>query len=143
MLDIKWLRENLEEAGRRLATRGEEAPLARLEELDAGRRDLLKDVEALKSTRNRVSEEIGLMKRQGQDAAGPIAEMRRVGDQIRELEKKLSGLEEELQALLMRIPNLPSGTVPVGSDSEDNVEVRAVGDRPVFPVCPEEPLGPG
>ena len=68
VLDVKWLRENREEAERRLATRGEEAPLGAFEELDGKRRKLLRDVEELKELRNRVSDEIGTMKKQGEDA---------------------------------------------------------------------------
>ena len=89
MLDVKWLRENREEAERRLVTRGEEAPLGAFEELDGKRRKLLREVEELKELRNRVSEEIGTMKKEGKDASPKIKGMREVGDRIKEMEKGL------------------------------------------------------
>lgn len=132
MLDVKWLRENREEAERRLATRGEEAPLDAFEELYGKRRKLLREVEELKELRNRVSEEIGTMKKERKDASPKIKAMREVGDRIKEMEKDLAVVEEELQAVLLKIPNLPHPSVPVGADSEDNPEIRKWGTPPSF-----------
>lgn len=137
MLDVKWLRENREEAERRLATRGEEAPLDAFEELDGKRRKLLGEVEELKELRNRVSEEIGTMKKEGKDASPKIKAMREVGDRIKEIEKDLAVVEEELQAVLLKIPNLPHPSVPVGADSEDNPEIRKWGTPPSFSFPPK------
>jgi seryl-tRNA synthetase len=137
MLDVKWLRENREEAERRLATRGEEAPLDAFEELDGKRRKLLREVEELKELRNRVSEEIGTMKKEGKDASPKIKAMREVGDRIKEMEKDLAVIEEELQAVLLKIPNLPHPSVPVGADSEDNPEIRKWGTPPSFSFPPK------
>ncbi|MGW8322810.1 MAG: serine--tRNA ligase, partial [Thermodesulfobacteriota bacterium] len=137
MLDVKWLRENREEAERRLATRGEEAPLDAFEELDGKRRKLLREVEELKELRNRVSEEIGTMKKEGKDASPKIKAMREVGDRIKEMEKELSIVEEELQAVLLKIPNLPHPSVPVGADSEDNPEIRKWGTPPSLSFPPK------
>ncbi len=137
MLDVKWLRENREEAERRLATRGEEAPLDAFEELDGKRRKLLREVEELKELRNRVSEEIGTMKKEGKDASPKIKAMREVGDRIKEMEKDLAVVEEELQAVLLKIPNLPHPSVPVGADSEDNPEIRKWGTPPSFSFPPK------
>ncbi len=137
MLDGKWVREHLKEAGERLATRGDDVPLERFQVLDEDRRDLLKQAEELKGLRNRVTEEISRMKRGGADASEQILEMRSVGEQIKELQKKLGVVEEELNGLLMRIPNLPHESVPVGRNSEENVEVRSWGDRPDFSFTPK------
>jgi seryl-tRNA synthetase len=137
MLDGKWVREHLKEAGERLATRGDDVPLERFQVLDEDRRDLLKQAEELKGLRNRVTEEISRMKREGADASEQILEMRSVGEQIKELQKKLGVVEEELNGLLMRIPNLPHESVPVGRNSEENVEVRSWGDRPDFSFTPK------
>jgi seryl-tRNA synthetase len=137
MLDVKWLRENREEAERRLATRGEEAPLDAFEELDGKRRKHLREVEELKELRNRVSEEIGTMKKEGQDASPKIEAMREVGSRIKEWEKGLDVIEEELQTVLLRIPNLPDPSVPVGAGSEDNPEIRKWGEPPSFSFQPK------
>ena len=137
MLDVKWLRENREEAERRLATRGEAAPLDAFEELDGKRRKLLRGVEELKELRNRVSEEIGTMRKEGKDASPKIEAMREVGDRIKEMEKDLAVVEEELQAVLLKIPNLPHPSVPVGADSEDNPEIRKWGTPPSFSFPPK------
>jgi seryl-tRNA synthetase len=137
MLDVKWLRENREDAERRLATRGEEAPLDAFEELDGKRRKLLRDVEELKELRNRVSGEIGTMKKEGEDASPKIMAMREVGGRIKEMEKDLDVVEEELRAVLLKIPNLPHPSVQVGADSEDNPEVRKWGTPPSLSFSPK------
>ncbi len=137
MLDAKWLRENRDEAERGLATRGEEAPLDAFALFDSKRRRLLREVEELKELRNRVSEEIGTMKKQGEDAALKIKSMREVGAQIKKMEKSLSAVEEDLQAVLLKIPNVPHATVPIGNDSEDNPEIRQWGSPPSFSFEPK------
>ena len=137
MLDQKWLRENLEEAQRRLSARGEEAPLDAFRELDAKRRGLLKDVEELKELRNRVSDEIGVMKKEGKDASAKIKGMREVGGRIKEMEKDLAVVEDELETVLLRIPNLPHPSVPVGAEPEDNPEIRKWGTPPSFTFAPK------
>jgi len=112
MLDQKWLRENLEEAKSRLSARGEEVPLDAFQELDVKRRNLLKDVEELKELRNRVSDEIGVLKKEGKDASAKIEGMREVGGRIKEMEKDLAVVEDELETVLLRIPNLPPSPFP-------------------------------
>ena len=136
MLDAKWLRENPAVVEERLRTRGEKAPLEGFLDLDVRRRGLLKESEELKSLRNRVTEEIGRMKREGKACEDRVLEMRQVGDRIREMEKQVSEVEEELSAVLLRIPNLPHPSVPVGLGSADNVEVRKWGAPPEFSFQP-------
>ncbi len=137
MLDPRWLREHAEEAEKRLASRGEEVPLGEFRDLDGRRRGLLREVEELKELRNRVSEEIGRMKRAGEDASERIREMRGVGDRIKALEKDLGEVEERLEAVLLRIPNLPHSSVPIGEGSEENLEVRRWGEPPAFSFTPK------
>ncbi len=137
MLDVKWVRDHLKEAEDRLATRGDEMSLDRFQELDLRRRDLLVRAEELKALRNRVSEEIGKIKREKGDASEKISEMRGVGDRIRDLDKDVAVVDEELSGLLMRIPNLPHETVPVGGDETGNVEVRSWGEKTAFPFEPQ------
>ncbi|MEW6440465.1 MAG: serine--tRNA ligase [bacterium] len=136
MLDVKWLRENLDQAGQRLKTRGEAAFLDTFREWDEKRRALLKSVEELKESRNRASEEIGRLKRQGTDASERIREMQGVSARIKDLEKELGEADEQLQGLLLRIPNLPHPSVPVGAGSRDNPEVRRWGEPAALPFAP-------
>lgn len=136
MLDAKWLRENGEEARRRLETRGDEVSLDAFAELDGKRRALLKEAEELKELRNRVSGEIARMKRDKEDASERILEMRTVSDRVKELDREVAAAEESLRDVLLGIPNLPHSTVPVGKDSEDNPVVRLWGEKPAFAFTP-------
>jgi seryl-tRNA synthetase len=137
MLDVKWLRENLEEAAQRLATRGDPALLEDFRRLEAKRRAILRQTEELKELRNRASEEIGRTKRQGGDPSEKIREMQSVAARIRELEKELGAAEEELESVLLRIPNIPHPSVPVGGGSQENVEIRRWGEPKAFPFQPK------
>ena len=136
MLDLKYLRDNLEEAQRRLATRGEEANLAAFTDLDRRRRELLGESEALKAEKNRVSAIIGQTKDKGQ-VQGEIARMKEVSAQIKTLDDELKSVEENLQGLLLRIPNLPHEETPVGASEEENREVKRWGDLPTFDFEPQ------
>lgn len=135
MLDPRYVREHLEEVERRLATRGPCVDLVPFRELDSRRRDLLQKAESLKALRNRVSEEIARVpdKSAVQDR---IAEMRAVSQQIRDLDDQLRNVEEELESVLLTIPNLPSETTPIGADETANVEIHRWGDLPSFPFEP-------
>lgn len=136
MLDLKYLRDNLEEAQRRLATRGEEANLAAFTDLDRRRRELLGESEALKAEKNRASAIIGQTKDKGQ-VQGEITRMKEVSAQIKTLDEELKSVEENLQGLLLRIPNLPHEETPVGASEEDNREVKRWGELPTFTFEPQ------
>ncbi|MDX9710585.1 MAG: serine--tRNA ligase, partial [Trichloromonas sp.] len=136
MLDPKYLRDNLEEAQRRLATRGEEANLAAFTDLDRRRRELLGESEALKAEKNRVSAVIGQTKDKGQ-VQGEIGRMKEVSAQIKTLDDELKSVEENLQGLLLRIPNVPHEETPVGASETDNREVKRWGDLPTFDFEPK------
>jgi len=136
MLDPKYLRDNLEEAQRRLATRGEEANLAAFTDLDRRRRELLGESEALKAEKNRVSAVIGQTKDKGA-VQGEIARMKEVSAQIKTLDDDLKSVEENLQGLLLRIPNIPHEETPVGASETDNREVKRWGDLPSFDFDPK------
>ncbi len=137
MLDVKYLRDNTEEAAKRLALRGS-YDLAPFKALDIKRRAILQEVEALKERRNKVSEEVAVLKKARQDASELIGEMRGVSARIKEIDKELGLCEEELKAFLMGIPNLTHASVPAGKDENDNVTVRTVGERPVFDFEPKD-----
>jgi seryl-tRNA synthetase len=125
MLDMKYLRQNPEEAAQRLAQRGVDA--AQLDALlakDAQRREAIQKVELLKAQRNDVSEKIAFAKRQKEDASAAIAEMQAVGAQIKELDAQQAQLDEEVASLAAHLPNLAHPSVPVGEDEAANVEER-------------------
>lgn len=130
---MKYLRNNLQEITKKLEHRGEDlSDLDRFSDLDEKRRGLIVETEKLKSKRNEVSKKIPLLKKEGKDVQPVIAEMREVGDNIAELDQQLRGIEEQLQQVMLSIPNIPHESVPVGEDEEDNVEVRKWGEIPEF-----------
>ena len=90
------------------------------------------EVELLKAERNEVSQKVAEMKRNKEDADDVIARMREVGDEIKQLDEELHQVEEKLNYIMMRIPNIPHDSVPVGDSEDDNVEVRTWGEKPEF-----------
>ena len=126
MLDMKYIRENLEEAERRLLTRGGAACLDGFRDLDGRRRTLLRESEALKAVKNAVSEEIGKVKDKSQ-VQDKILEMREVSGKIKVLDDELKQVDDELHSFLLTVPNLPDPSTPLGLSENDNVEVRAWG----------------
>ncbi len=134
MLSLAFVREHPEMVQAALEKRCTQAPLDRLLELDRQRRLLLSEAEQLRARRNDVSREIGRMKERPPQI---IAEMRAVGDRIRELEATLGGLETELNNLALQLPNLPAPDVPVGEDERDNVVVADWGEPRAFDFTPQ------
>ncbi|HYG58634.1 MAG TPA: serine--tRNA ligase [Symbiobacteriaceae bacterium] len=143
MLDIKFVRNNPDTVRQALINKRVEVDLDRILELDLQRRQMLTEVEQLKAKRNDVSKQVGALKKQGQDASEIIAEMGNIGDRIKELDEKGREVEEELQALMYTLPNIPSPEAPVGLDDSDNVEVTRWGTPRVFahPVRPHWEIG--
>lgn len=138
MLDIKFLRENIEEAEKRLAARGGGVDLSGFRDLDETRRKLLSDVEALKQRRNEASTDIGRLKKEGRDATGLLAEMQEVSGRIKDLDAEVASTEEKLKDLLLNIPNLPHPDVPAGVGEEDNPVIRTWSEPRDFPFTPLE-----
>lgn len=128
MLDLRYMRDNIEFLKEMLKNRNATVDLDDFEQLDAERRDLLVEVETLKHKRNNVSQEVGKLKREKKDASHIIAEMGKVSSRIKELDSKLSELDEKLQYYQMTIPNVYHESTPVGKDEEDNVLVRKWGE---------------
>jgi seryl-tRNA synthetase len=124
MLDLRFIRDNVEQVKIALARRGITIDLSEFLAHDATRRGAQQEIETLRRTRNEVSEEIGRLKKAGQPAEEKVAEMRSVGDRIAALENSVREAEEAQQSLLLAIPNLPHATVPDGKDENDNIEVR-------------------
>ncbi len=143
MLDARFVREHVELVEQRLRDRGMALDLQEFLAADASRRRLLSEVEQLKHRRNIISEEVGQRKRQGQDASPLITQMREAGDRIKTLDEDVRACDERIEAFLLRLPNLPHESVPVGRDSAENVEVRRWGEprRLDFPARPHWEIG--
>jgi seryl-tRNA synthetase len=143
MLDINLIREKPEMVEAALVDLNAKAPIGRILALDARRRDLLQEVEALRAERNTVSKEIGRTRDKAARQA-KIEEMRLVGDRIKTLEEDLKAVESDLEAAMLQVPNLPGPGVPVGGGEEENVVVWTKGQPRAFdfePV-PHWDLGP-
>ncbi len=133
MLDIKRVRDNFAEIKEMLLTRNEDlGNLDDFDGLDAKRRELIAKTEELKAERNKVSEQISVMKRNKENADAVIARMRQVGDEIKELDIQLNDVEDRFKDMMMRLPNVPHESVPVGTKEDDNVEVLKWGEVPTF-----------
>ncbi|OQX24468.1 MAG: serine--tRNA ligase [Desulfobacteraceae bacterium IS3] len=132
MLDIKFVRQNLEQVQKALGTRSNAAQLETFIEWDNRRRTILIEAENLKHRRNVVSEEIAALKKKGQDAENLVSEMREVSSKIKEMDKELSEIEAKANDILMVIPNIPHASVPVGKDEKDNPEVKRSGEPRKF-----------
>lgn len=143
MLDLKFIRSNLNNVREMISNRGYDLDLSRFEELDLERRKRLTTLEELRHKRNQVSEEIAAMKKRGEDASGIIAQMKDVSSEIKEKEKELSRFLEELDQLLMVMPNIPHESVPIGKDENDNPVVRSWGEIPKmdFEALPHWEIG--
>ena len=125
MLDIKLIRENLDWAKDKLGRRGvKPEELDELVKIDADRREELNHSEQLKAERNKVSKEIAEIKRNKQDAPAAVQKMREVGQEIKELDEKVAELTEKQNYILLRLPNFPDDSDPIGPDESYNEEVR-------------------
>lgn len=136
MLDVKRIREDLEEIKVLMGRRGEgefdPKDLDEVIELDDKRRDILKDVEVLKNKSNVDSKKIPQMMKNGEDITAIKAELKELSDKIKEYDVVLKEVEDKLQYRLLRIPNVPHPDVPQGETDEDNVEIRTWGEKTKF-----------
>lgn len=136
MLDFKFVRSNPKIVQDALAKRGSPVSLDDFLQLEEQRRDKLFVVEQMKSRRNIVSEEIGRLKKSGKETKDMVFEMRDLSQQIKERDEEIRSLEEQLQDILLSIPNIPHETVPVGSGESDNPIVRMWGQPRNFNFKP-------
>jgi seryl-tRNA synthetase len=137
VLDLKFVRENLNTLRERLAARGMTVDLAPFRGLEEERRALILGIEELRAGRNTASKEIAAKKKRGEDADADVAAMREVGDRIQQLEGRQRANDDALAELMTAIPNLPHPSVPVGSSEEENREIRRSGDPPAFEFEPK------
>lgn len=137
MLDINLIRQTPEIVREALEKRQmDSAAVDRVLSLDEKRRDLIQNVEEMRSERNTVSKEIGKMKDKDARQA-KINAMRELGDKIDSVDAELSQVEADLQALVAELPNIPDPEVPVGVDDKDNVVLRTVGEIPEYDFEPK------
>ena len=132
MLDANLLRNDLDAVAARLSERGYTLDQARYLELDQRRRTVLQEAEALKAERNRVSDEVGRLKRAKENADHLIAQQREVGDKLKALEAAEREIEGAFKDFLAGIPNPPHASVPSGRDEHANVEVKRWGQAPTI-----------
>lgn len=132
MLDVTMLRKQLPEVVARLAARGFQFPEEEFNRLEAERKSVQTRTEELQAQRNTLSKQIGMAKKAGEDASALMAEAARIPEELADLEKELDRIRTDLENLLLRIPNIPHESVPVGRDETENVEVRRWGTPRTF-----------
>ena len=138
MLDIKVIRENLDWAKDKLATRGiKPEELDEVVALDAKRREALTKSEELKAKRNEVSKQIGAAKRNKEDASAAIKSMQEVSKEIKDLDEQIRSLAEKQEYILLRLPNFPADSDPIGPDDSYNEEVRKWNEPTKFDFKPK------
>ena len=137
MLDMKFVRDNLEVVQQMLKNRNNSLSLDGFADLEKKRRDILNEVEQLKNHRNATSKKIGAMKKAGEDTTEISAEMRKVGEKISALDNDLKEVENNLRDFLLNIPNMPKEDVPIGKDDTQNPEIRRIGEPRKFDFEPK------
>ncbi len=137
MLEAKYIREHLDEVRERLELRGQSISLNQFVSLDSERRKAIQEWERLRALQKKVSDEVSKRKREEKDASELISEMKKVSQEIKDLDKMVEEKEKALQDFLLLIPNLPHHTVPKGTDSSENAEVRRWGEIPKFDFEPK------
>ena len=137
MLDLKFIRQNPDTVRRMLKDRRVDVDLDQLIDADQQWLEAQKNVEDLRQQQNAVSKEIGQLKKNRQDASSQIAEMKQVSDQIKQLNEQTQQLKQEVNRILMYLPNLPDQSVPVGADESDNPEIKSWGENPTFDFSPK------
>ena len=136
MLDPRFVRDNIDIVKTSLNSRNYKLTLDDFLKFEEERRSLQREADELKNKRNVVSEEIGKMRSQKQDASSLIEEMKGVSDAIKELDEKIKALEEKIEEFLLNVPNIPHESVPIGKDETENIELRKWGEPRQFDFEP-------
>ena len=137
MLDAKYIREHIDEVRERLSRRGQPLSLDQFILIDSERRKAIQEWERLRALQKKVSDEVSKRKRQGTDSSELISEMKKVSQEVKDLDRVVEEKERALQEFLLVIPNLPHPSVPKGTDSSENEEVRRWGEIPEFDFEPK------
>ncbi|MEE2987741.1 MAG: serine--tRNA ligase [Nitrospinota bacterium] len=134
MLDIKYIRENMETVKEKLSRRGDRSleDLPRLLEMDFVRRGALRESESLKNKKKKMSAEVGRLKQKGEDASQEMEEVKEINLSIKDLDAKVGSLDDQVRDILLKMPNLPDDSVPDGADESENQLVRTWGEKPEF-----------
>ena len=136
MLDPKVIRENPDAIRQMLEYRHASWPIEEAQSLDARRRELLNEVEALKAARNEGSRKVAALKKDDPEKASLMETLRNAGARVKELDGELASVENRFEELLLQLPNMPHSSVPVGADENDNPEIRRWGTPPAFSFEP-------
>ncbi len=137
MLDIRVIREETDAVKAYLKARNSDFDVDRVLGLDGEKKKLLAAVEELKARRNAGSREVGKIRASGGDASAIQEEMRKIGEQVKADDARVSEIDSELSKLLQQIPNRPDASVPIGRDETENVEVRRWGEPRAFDFEPK------
>jgi seryl-tRNA synthetase len=132
MLDAKYIREHIDEVREKLNRRGQPLSLDQFALIDSERRKAIQEWERLRSLQKKVSDEVSKGKKEGKDASELISEMKKVSQEMKDLDAVVQEKEKALQDFLLMVPNLPHESVPKGTDSSENAEVRRWGEIPKF-----------
>ena len=143
MIDPRLLRQNLDDVVHALEKRGYKMDTARFNELEEKRRVLQISLQELQNERNTTSKKIGMAKAKGEDVSEILASVAQLGDKLSEAETTLNGISEELNAMLLDVPNIPNIEVPVGKDEDDNVEIKRWGTPRAFDFEPKDHVALG
>src|SRR5476651_970799 len=127
MLDLQLLRNDLAGVARRLADRGMTLDTATFERIETKRKAVQMQTQDLQARRNQLSKQVGQAKAKKEDASALIAEVNAQADQLKALELDLARIQNEMNAFLSDLPNVPQSSVPTGKSADDNVEARKVG----------------
>ena len=128
MLDIRLIRENPDKVNELLKRRNPELSINGILEIDAERRKVQTQADELRSKRKSMSQEIGVLKKQGQNTDDIQAQVKEMADEIKALEEKEQQLDVQQKNLLLSTPNIPDETTPIGLSEDDNVEIKRVGE---------------
>ena len=138
MLDLKLLQKQPEVVAKALADRQSSVSVEEFKELDARRRAALTEVETLKAQLKKESGDVARLKRAGQDASELVARLGLLSDRIKELDQKADDIKEQLYQWMLRVPNIPDASVPVGVDENDNPELHRWGTPRDFGFVPKQ-----
>ncbi len=136
MLDLRFIRTNLDKVKDMLNKRGYELDMSKFEELDKKRREMITEIESLRAKRNEINDQVSKRRKKGEDISELIDQMKTISSKIKEKEKELPKIEEEFNNFLLQIPNIPHESVPIGKDENDNQVVRYWGKKPEFSFKP-------
>ena len=138
MLDPRLIRNDLESVAQNLARRGFDLDTGKLEALESKRKALQVKTQELQNERNKRSKMIGQAKARGEDIQPLLEEVGQLGEQLKQSEAELAALQEQLEEILIGLPNLLDDSVPEGADEDSNVEVSRWGEPPAFDFEPRD-----